>query len=197
MLLQIRRAHLLGHGGQGIGAAAAADGGHHVRLAGRRQDKQHTLRRLLQHLQQGVGTGAVQLVRAFDVHGASPSGERGVEYLPPHLAHTVHADIPGNAFARQQQVFRALTRQNLSGGGAAVWVKVIRGQAARGKARACACLAAKQDTMRKPPGRKRGREAFLECFISEQGIQRSHYSFSKRSTLVTNTVAPPTVTSSG
>ena len=72
-----------------------------------------------------------------------------------------------------------------------------RRKRARGKARACACLAAKQDTMRKPPGRKRGREAFLECFISEQGIQRSHYSFSKRSTLVTNTVAPPTVTSSG
>ena len=72
-----------------------------------------------------------------------------------------------------------------------------RRKRARGKARACACLATKQDTMRKPPGRKRGREAFLECFISEQGIQRSHYSFSKRSTLVTNTVAPPTVTSSG
>ena len=171
------------------------------RLAGGRQEKQHTLRAAPRApLESALALAAFSLCAPRMQHGAALQRRaRCCTPLRRTCAHTRRSRIsPEAPSPASSQVFRRFDRPTPERREAPPFgIKVIRGQAARGKARACACLAAKQDTMRKPPGRKRGREAFLECFISEQGIQRSHYSFSKRSTLVTNTVAPPTVTSSG
>ena len=69
------------------------------------------------------------------------------------------------------------------------------GAALYGKARAAALFAAQKQAVGQLAAGQRRLQMLLHGLIAGQAVQ--HHSFSNRSTLVTNTVAPPTVTSMG
>lgn len=58
-------------------------------------------------------------------------------------------------------------------------------------------LASKKKGMRHSPPEKTSGKVFFSLFISEEMGKHVHHSFSNRSTSMTNTVAPPTETSTG
>ena len=118
-----------------------------------------------------------------------------MEHLFPHLADALNADLPGSALAPHLQAFGGLPRQHRFGGGAALGVEIIGRQAPGGKARAAALFAAQKQAVGQLAAGQRRLQMLLHGLIAGQAVQ--HHSFSNRSTLVTNTVAPPTVTSMG
>ena len=152
-------------------------------------------RRLFQHLQQRVCAGAVQLVGAVKNHRPPLGGKRGVKHLAAHLAHPVDLDLARGPFAPHLAALGRPAGQHGLGLRPALGVQPVGRQAPGGKARAAARLAAQQHTMRKPPCAQGGLQVLFQFGVSRQPIQ--HHSFSNRSTLVTNTVAPPTVTCRG
>src|SRR5918997_1568983 len=73
--------------------AAAYDGGEHLLLLGGRRDEDHVLRRLLQHLQEGVkGLGGqhVDLVYDVDLH---PAGHRSQVHPVPEVPDLVYPAV--------------------------------------------------------------------------------------------------------
>ena len=135
-----------GNGSHCKADAAAPDGGQNARQRIRRQQKKHTLGRLLHNLQQGVGRFLVHPLHMVEQHCAPLCRKAGVEDLaahgrdltdqiPPAAAHTGHGDgFPDDAGLNLAAVAltglchgtAALAPEQGFGGRAAVGVKVIR-----------------------------------------------------------------------
>ena len=70
--------------GHGEADAAAADGGQHTGQRICRQQEEHAFRRLLHHLQQGVGGFLVHPLHMVEQDGAALGGEAGIENFGAH-----------------------------------------------------------------------------------------------------------------
>ena len=70
--------------GHGEADAAAADGGQHTGQRICRQQEEHAFRRLLHHLQQGVGGLLVHPLHMVEQDGAALGGEAGIENFGAH-----------------------------------------------------------------------------------------------------------------
>ena len=70
--------------GYGEADAAAADGGQHTGQRICRQQEEHAFRRLLHHLQQGVGGFLVHPLHMVEQDGAALGGEAGIENFGAH-----------------------------------------------------------------------------------------------------------------
>ena len=113
----------------------------------------------------------------------------------PHFPHPLDGDLAAGTLPLQHKTLGVLLFEDGLGVGTALGVEVVGGQTPGGKPGAAARLADEQHRMRQPAGAQRGAQLGFEGGIAGQTVQ--HHSFSNRSTLVTMTVAPPTVTSMG
>ena len=194
-LAQVGHAVLLAHRRHGKADAPAADGGQHRRRRGGREDEQHPFRGLFQHLQQGVGTGGVESLGAVEDHHPAGALQGGGKDLPAHLADAVDADLPCGPFSPHLDAVLGAAFHHQPGAVPAVGPEVVGGQTPGRKAGAGPLLPCQKDTMRKPPCCQGGFDSLYRRAVARHPVQ--HHSFSNRSTLVTKTVAPPTVTCRG
>ena len=122
-------------------------------------------------------------------------GEGGLVHKAADLAGLPHQYLAPLALAPHLDALAAAPGQHRLGGGAPFGKEEVGREAPGGKARPAALLGAKQHTIGKPPCLQGGLNAFFKGFVAPDASE--HHSFSKRSTLVTKMVAPPTVTCSG
>ena len=125
------------HRRDGVGGAAAADGGQHAGCAGGGKQEQHPFGRFLDDLEQGVGRALVHVLGAVQEHdaaaGVRPTGPKC--WMASRAARIrLDPDLAGRALAPDGDALAVLAPQNRFGVGAAGGVQVVGGQAACGKA---------------------------------------------------------------
>ena len=135
------------------------------------------------------------MVRAVEDDHPSRGGEGRLIDEAAHLAGLAHQDLAPLALAPHLDALAAAPGQHRLGGVAPFGEEEIGREAPGGKARAAALLGAQKHTIGKPPCLQGGLNAVFKGFVAPDAAE--HHSFSKRSTLVTKMVAPPTVTCSG